>query len=158
MKAYNTNFNMSLISTIYNKIYTWVQEMIEKKKKSIVKSILGFYVFTGGGGDKARAFKNALQSLQYSLKSLQMKFNVQVLSNHYQDGYTFPFSLSKRINFLFSQMKPTKDFRTWTSFYCHKCCFMYISAHKLLYNIRITSHFYFTTHSHCFVFYFQINY
>ena len=36
-----------------------------------------------------RAFKNALQSLQYSLKSLQMKFNVQVFSNHYQDGYTF---------------------------------------------------------------------
>ena len=30
VKAYNTNFNMSLISTIYNKIYTWMQVMIKK--------------------------------------------------------------------------------------------------------------------------------
>lgn len=66
----------------------------------------------------------------------------------------FPFSISKRIIFLFSQMKPTKDFRTWTtSFYCHQCCFIYILALQLLYSIWITSHFYFTTHSHCFVFF-----
>ena len=68
VKAYNTNFNMSLISTIYNKIYTWMQIMIKKKKfyRKIYTWFLCLY-----GGDKARAFKNALQSLQYSLKSLQ---------------------------------------------------------------------------------------
>ena len=43
--------------------------MIEKKTKKQKKIYTWFLCLYGG--DKARAFKNALQSLQYSLKSLQ---------------------------------------------------------------------------------------